>query len=99
MMIAASSYKLMLTKLKQQVAALHRKENQTRSQLRQALQKVKKLNKTHKIQLAKNNKESKKQIAAAEMAAYAKIVTDVERRMQKKSASNRLTKVKVTQRA
>jgi hypothetical protein len=72
-----------LKKLKKQVRALQRKEQQARTKLKSALNKMRKLARGYQVKLAAKARQMKGKIAEAQATTYAKAALHMERQLIK----------------
>lgn len=95
-MAATKNQKIVLKRLKKQLAVLRRKEKASRNKLRAALKKVNTLIRMNQKKLDKKAKEAKAKVAAAEAALYQRLAKSIQKKAKKgkKPKKTKVSKVK-----
>lgn len=83
-MARAENHHVLLKRLKKQVTALRRREENARNKLRAALHKVRGLSLAYKRKLAARAKVTKNKVVAAQAATYKRMAADIEKQLEKK---------------
>lgn len=83
------NYKTEVKRLKKQLSASRRKEKATRTKLKSALSKMRKMDRTHTRKIDQQKKTTKAKVAASEASIYTKLASFFKGKSKKRPSARR----------